>query len=247
MASFPGDNTINTRIRRVILLGGLFLLAVFAIGDFAPSSMATWLIPPTTRSMDYLPAKTYLGATEALELRLLSTPKGHQMLIEFYTQETSSRELALHIIEGARVNRIPATLAFAIAWAESSYNPGATNFNSSSVDRGMFQLNSDSFPHLSVNEFYDPFINTMTGLSYLRYCLDRGGSDMTAVAMYNAGPDRVAGGKIPESTDRHVYRLASYLVELENRFREFCREELPLSVTDSWRHSTGERRPSLGS
>ena len=65
----------------------------------------------------------------------------------FYYQITGNKEITLAIITEAEKNNIPLSLAFALAHTESSYNAKAINKNSNStIDRGLFQLNSNSFP-----------------------------------------------------------------------------------------------------
>lgn len=137
-------------------------------------------------------------------LALLRTPEYRQRVIDFYAEETSSEAIALYILEGAQANEIPLSLAFALAWMESRYNPGAVNHNSSSVDRGLFQLNSRSFPTVSVEEFFDPSLNSRLGLEYLRQCLDAGETEIVALAMYNAGRTRVSRGDAADDPGVHL-------------------------------------------
>ena len=80
-----------------------------------------------------------------LELyRQLST---RNAVIEFYESVTGNRDVALAILEYADIYNIPIALAFSLAFNESRYKVRAVNGNSNaSVDRGLFQLNSESFP-----------------------------------------------------------------------------------------------------
>ena len=101
---------------------------------------------------------------------------------------------------------------------ESSYRIRAVHHNPDTVDRGLFQLNSRSFPRLSEKEFFDPYINARYGLAHLRYCLGVGESEVIALAMYNAGIHGVTRGT-PFSTLKHVARIVEYKGELEDRFQ----------------------------
>ena len=90
----------------------------------------------------------------------------------FYYQITGNKEITLAIITEAEKNNIPLSLAFALAHTESSYNAKAINKNSNStIDRGLFQLNSNSFPALTEEDFFDPFISSKHGMSHLTFCL----------------------------------------------------------------------------
>lgn len=149
-------------------------------------------------------------------------------LLEYYSGVTGNRELAALIIRESEKNGVETALAFALAFTESSFNPQAVNRNRSSVDRGVFQLNSRSFPHLSEKEFFDPQVNVPLGVAYLRYCLDTGVNEVTALAMYNAGPNRVKSSRTPMMTLKYVDRVLSYRDELNQGIvpEDFQAEEI---------------------
>ena len=92
------------------------------------------------------------------------------------------------VLRNAYENDVPFGLAFSLMWAESRFDPEAYNRNAVSIDRGLFQLNSESFPQLSRDDFYDIETNVSNGVSYLRYCLNLGENEIVALAIYNAGP-----------------------------------------------------------
>ena len=106
-----------------------------------------------------------------------------ESVLIFFTELTGSREVASLILESAERYQIPASLAFAIAYEESRFNPAAFNDNGTSVDRGLFQLNSKSFPKLKISEFYDPAVSARNGLSHFAFCLSSGGNEVAALAM----------------------------------------------------------------
>ena len=93
------------------------------------------------------------------------------------------------------------------------------NFNRSSVDRGLFQLNSRSFRFLKEKDFFDPETNAKYGTAHLRFCLDRGENEIVALAMYNAGTIGVKTGT-PLSTLKYVARVEEYKDYLDSRFRK---------------------------
>jgi len=138
----------------------------------------------------------------------------------FYTHVTSSREVALAILENADKNDIPLSMAFALAYVENRFKPDAVNKNGNyTIDRGLFQLNSASFPRLTEEEFFNPNISAKYGMMHLRFCIDIAGNDVTALAMYNAGTNRVKNNNTPRSTLNYVGKIERYRANLENMFQ----------------------------
>lgn len=139
----------------------------------------------------------------------------------FYYQITGNKNVTQAILLEAEKNDIPLSLAFALAHAESNYKPGAVNNNSnSSIDRGLFQLNSNSFAELSEEDFFDPFVSARYGMSHLKFCLNTAGNEVSALAMYNAGTSRVRSNKTPQSTLNYVGKILSYQKMLDQLFSE---------------------------
>jgi hypothetical protein len=146
----------------------------------------------------------------------------------FYIRVTADREIAGAILKAADENDIPLPLAFSLAWGESSFRIRALNRNSDSVDRGLFQLNSRSFPHLEEEQFYNPWINAEYGLAHFRYCLDVGKSELIALAMYNAGVNRVRRAT-PYSTLHHVARILDNQMELVESFDRMLKDNVEIA------------------
>jgi hypothetical protein len=138
-----------------------------------------------------------------------------EWVVEFFKGICSDHEIAQAILENADEFDVPAALAFALGWEESNFNPQAVNRGNpnGSVDRGLFQLNNRSFPNLETTEFFDINSNARNGISHLRHCLDTGGSEISALAMYNAGTGRVSNTGAPKVTLDYISRI------LENRSR----------------------------
>ena len=138
-------------------------------------------------------------------LTLYRQPLSRTAVEWFYFQITGDREVTQAILTEAEKNDIPLSLAFSLAHTESNYNANATNRNANtSIDRGLFQLNSNSFPGLSESDFFDPFVSSKYGMSHLKFCLNTAGNDVSALAMYNAGTSRVRSNKTPQSTLNYV-------------------------------------------
>lgn len=152
-------------------------------------------------------------------LALYREPVSRPIVEWFYTHITNNREVTVAILENAEKNDVPLALAFSLAYVESNYKPTAVNKNTNhTIDRGLFQLNSSSFPKLSEEEFFDPNVSAKYGMGHLRYCMDVAGNDITALAMYNAGTSRVKANKTPQHTLNYVAKISNYRSQLEAKF-----------------------------
>lgn len=141
-----------------------------------------------------------------------------EAVLSFCSELTGSREVAQSILENSLKYKVPAGLAFALAYEESRFNPAAFNDNGTSVDRGLFQLNSKSFPKLQISDFYDPETSARNGLSHFAYCLETGGNEVAALAMYNAGSGRVAKDGTPHRTLDYIFRITKYRENISSLF-----------------------------
>ena len=137
----------------------------------------------------------------------------------FYTHITNSRGIAQAVLENADKNNIPLSLAFALAHTESNFKVTATHSNTNnSIDRGLFQLNNQSFPNLAESDFYNPDVSAKYGLSHLRFCLDSAGNEIAALAMYNAGTNKVRNNSTPQMTLNYISKIENYRSWLEDNF-----------------------------
>lgn len=152
-------------------------------------------------------------------MELFESPLAKEDVINFFAKLTNNRDIAVTILENAQRNNIPPCLAFSLAWEESRYKPGAINRNADSIDRGLFQLNSKSFPDLTEKEFFDPDISAYYGLAHLNLCFDQGGNTVAALAMYNAGAGKVRGNNTPQRTLNYISRIITYSDNLEELFK----------------------------
>lgn len=155
---------------------------------------------------------------ESLVISRYTSTLTNNDVIEFFTRYTKDREISEAILNYAVKYDVPPTLAFSLAFTESSYDPKAINQNSRSVDRGLFQLNSKSFSYLSVDDFYNVEINAKKGIEYIRWCLDVGKNEVSALAMYNAGLGRVSGGGTPRMTLNYIDKVLNYRDQLLDEF-----------------------------
>ena len=142
-----------------------------------------------------------------------------EKVLAFFEDLTGSSTVAEVVLENASHFNIAPAMAFSLCAEESGYNIQAFNRNrNETVDRGLFQLNSASFPYLKVVEFYKPELNAMYGLAHLRWCLDTAGTEVAALAMYNAGMTRVHTHGTPKQTLDYVSRILSRQRRIENLF-----------------------------
>jgi len=155
-------------------------------------------------------------------LELYRDAEARNRVVDFFAGVCASQKIVLVILDCADSFNIAPALAFALAWEESRLNPYAVNAKNrdGSIDRGLFQLNSRSFPRLEIQAFFDPEVNAQHGMGHLRHCLDVGGSEIAALAMYNAGANRVNSSGTPKSTLDYISRIMENRREIENLFQK---------------------------
>ncbi|MDR1902578.1 MAG: lytic transglycosylase domain-containing protein [Treponema sp.] len=166
-------------------------------------------------------------------------------VVAFFSLITHSNELAAVMLANANEFDIPPSMAFALCWEESRYNPFAINNKNrnASIDRGLFQLNNASFPNLSEDDFYNPSINAYYGMAHLRWCLDLGGSEIAALAMYNAGTTRVRSGGTPKDTLDYISRILGNQRKIEELFSLVFGSENLLRTEDENEQNLSENDP----
>ena len=163
-------------------------------------------------------------------LELYRNPATHAQVRDFFIQVAGSEEVALPMLYHAERQDVPLFLAFSLVYVESRFRVDAINQNPTSIDRGLFQLNSRSFPQLNLDDFFHPDTNTFHGISYMRYTLDSMEDQERALAMYNAGRSRVVRNEIPASTVLYVQRVMSFRNQLMDEFRGYILETFPPTV-----------------
>ena len=155
-------------------------------------------------------------------LELYRQDENRERVINFFREICPIMGIAEVILANADEFNISPSLAFALSWEESRFNPRAVNTNNrnGSIDRGLFQLNSYTFPRLDLPAFFDPQTNAHYGMSHLRYCLDSSDSETAALAMYNAGTNRVRNIGTPITTLNYTGRILENRQRIEYRFLE---------------------------
>lgn len=175
-------------------------------------------------------------------LALYRQPSSRAAVEWFYLHVTGNRDTTMAILEEAEKNDIPLSLAFALAYTESRYNVTAVNKNrNASIDRGLFQLNNRSFPQLKEEDFFNPAISAKYGMSHLKYCMNVAGNEVAALAMYNAGTNKVRADNTPQTTLNYVGKIMAYQDKLERLFADEV-----LSYYETTRPMTGISVAFLG-
>jgi hypothetical protein len=154
-------------------------------------------------------------------LELYRDPAYRDRVVSFFGALCGSLDVAAIILTNAAAFDIAPSLAFALCWEESRYNPRAVNRKNrdESIDRGLFQLNSRSFPKIADLDFFNPSINAWYGMGHLRLCLDTGGTEVAALAMYNAGTGRVRTLGAPKNTLDYIHRILERRRNIEGLFQ----------------------------
>jgi len=213
------------------VLCSLFFCAIIAVscGDvFMPGKPAAAVV---TRIEEEADDEFFLSAFEKRidpVLTYLRDPEYREWVIDFFTSLCSSREIAQAILDNTDEFDVPPALAFALSWEESRFNPRAISRQNrdGSVDRGLFQLNSRSFPDLELAAFFDIKSNARYGVGHLRHCINSSDSEISALAMYNAGTGRVRSTGAPEVTLNYISRILENRRVIESRFHtRLIREE----------------------
>lgn len=162
-------------------------------------------------------------------LQLYRNAHTRDAVIDFFISLIGSEEIALPVLYHANKYDISFLLVFSLMYTESRFLPDAVNVNSSSIDRGIFQLNSKSFPHLREEDFFNPGLNAGYAMSYLRWCMTHSSSQKEAIAMYNAGYGNIKSGFIPDSTKAYVQKIYTYRENLRKEFQQYLESQFDSS------------------
>jgi len=174
-------------------------------------------------------------------LPLYRDAKAQDEVVAFFATLVHSQELASAILRFSNEFNVSPALAFALGWEESRFKAQAINRNATSVDRGIFQLNSKSFPKLKEADFYNIDTNSRLGIAHLRWCLDAAGSEVSGLAMYNAGTTRVRSDSTPKKTLDYVSRIQDF----RDGIHELFNSELATrwAIVDGEAHAVAPKKP----
>jgi hypothetical protein len=196
-------------------------------------------MPPALKAFQILTGKSVQKPDRLQEM--YRDPDKRERVIGFFREICDSREIAEVILANAEAFDIAPALAFALAWEESRFNPRAVNNKNrdQSIDRGLFQLNSRSFPRIETQAFFDPKINAWNGMSHLRFCLDSGGSEIAALAIYNAGSGKVKSSGAPRQTLDYMNRILENRRNIESYFEARFGHEAETRTAEKFANARG--------
>jgi len=209
------------------VFGSLFLCALLAVNTGfykAPPSLPPPVEiiaedEPEEEEWSFSLAETDKN-TEDPVIEYFRNPEYREWVIDFFSYICPNIKIVQAILENADRFNVPVSLAFALSWEESRFNPNAVNrYNrDGSIDRGLFQLNNKSFPNLDVTFYFDIDKNAYYGIAHMRYCLNSGDNEVAALAMYNAGAGKVRSTGAPEATLNYISRILENRRRIESRF-----------------------------
>lgn len=165
---------------------------------------------------------------EIPDLALYNAPRVRNALIDFFVEIAGDEEIAVYTLYYANLYGVPPLLAFSVAYYESRFRREAVNQNPGSIDRGVFQLNSRSFPQLREEDFFNIDINIKNGIRYLQWCLSVTNSTYEALGAYNAGLSRVRRGEYPATTLVYIRRIQEFRENLEQDLYAYLQRNLPV-------------------
>jgi soluble lytic murein transglycosylase-like protein len=162
-----------------------------------------------------------------LSLTLFRNRNTRKIIEKFYEDLCGSGYISGIILKYADMYGVPPSLAFAVCSTESGFNVNAQNINQDmSIDRGLFQLNSKSFPYLNEDDFFSVETNVLFGIRHLKSCLKRGQNEIVALSIYNAGENRVTTDGAPLITLNYVSRVLDYKDNVERKLKALARDML---------------------
>ena len=108
------------------------------------------------------------------------------------------------IIQAAQRHRIDPDLLKALVYVESA---GDSQAQSTRFAMGLAQLIPQTAHEVGVRDVFDPQQSLFGGAKYLRQQLQTFGNAATALAAYNAGPNRIRRGSLPLETRDYVKKV----------------------------------------
>lgn len=153
-----------------------------------------------------LPAPITKTTTDAL-LALYRDDHFRPLVVEYYSELTRDRSVALAILETCDQLELDPSLAFAIAWNESHFDPLAVSYNPTTVDQGLFQLNSRTFSRLDRKTVFNAKANALHGLTFYKAAYDKLQSESKALGYYNSGIGMTTNRPLPQRTVGYIKRV----------------------------------------
>lgn len=176
-----------------ILIGQLTALLFVIIGIVFFQQYKIKEIHIETHIKTVLDLKTGFMVNNQLKILLAATPIS---VYEFYDDYTRNREITETIIQMSLEKNVPVNRMFAIAFAESDFNPKAVNGKGNADgtrDWGLFQLNDGYRKGWTKEDFFNIRTNAREGISFFKQCMETY-DGVVAIAAYNRGISGVREG-----------------------------------------------------
>ena len=156
--------------------------------------------------------------------QILSTD---EIFINFITGIAhNNREIAQIIYKHTKNKGLDTFFYLALIKTESNFNIRAINKNKDgSLDRGIAQLNSRTFPDLELEDFYDPDINIDHSTDFIKWALEQAkNNEVLALAYYNAGYGKVSGKDVGRITLNYINKIMITRDKYKNEFYEYQKD-----------------------
>lgn len=184
------------------------------------TSAATFTYPTLGRTYTQ-PIDTSLFVPNADDLKYLEERIRAQANLTFYSNLVQCEEIALLVLTAASEQQIrDVEVLFALMWLESRFDPRAINNNGTSIDRGLFQLNSRVYAQYPEQQFFDIAWNIRTGVQH--YATELAiveGQHRYALHAYNAG--RARRFNPPAHTRAYAERILRFAQDLRVQKRNY--------------------------
>ncbi len=159
-----------------------------------------------------------ISSDELKDMRAEKFQSAEDIKQNYYAGVIENEDIARLAIAYSEKEGIETSLLVALMKTESNFNPNAINYNyNGSVDRGICQLNSKTFPDLSKQDFYDPETNIKTAAAFLHWCLENTDYNLVrALACYNAGWGNVTNENVGDLTLNYIQKITTYKKSFED-------------------------------
>lgn len=199
----------------IILILCTFCIALaFIVGVKAGRVKTCHSEPETVTVTEYYPIPTVIYNREEIGGQIDKYRKTGDLdiIADFYNEFVENMELTYLILSAAQVYEIPENVLFALIWAESDFNPGASNGrnNNGTNDAGLMQLNSQYFKGFDRK---DPVLNLRYGCEHLRSRYIKYSSWDAAIMYYNGFSQKAVEHQARVlAIERRLDRCLNYLL-----------------------------------
>ena len=149
--------------------------------------------------------------------------------LQFYEEETVKNNLIINSVDlCCKKFNLKPELIVSIIFHESKFDVEATNTSNDNgtVDHGLMQLNSGTFPYLTIDQLYDIETNIFNGSKLLSELLNYyKGNELKAVSAYNCGKWRVNNEQILNKTLEYTNKVLKYSYKLELAYEKYLNKK----------------------